>query len=75
MAQTTWKPGDTPRPVKHDSRNCFGVNYYASAAEADEAVQRARGVRAANGGWYHGTSVCRMTMGPDANGLFPVMVP
>jgi hypothetical protein len=54
-----------PTPVKHDSRICFGINYYASEAEADSAHRavRERG-DTYNGGFFHGLA-CGRDIGFD----------
>lgn len=57
---TKTKTLTVPTPVCHDSRTCFGINYYASVAEADLAHKavRERG-DTYNGGWFHGESCGR----------------
>jgi len=63
-----------PQPVKHSSRNSFGIDYYATEEEAEEAVRLAAGEVAVNGGWYDGQRTCR-DPGGDKPGLFAVIVP
>lgn len=54
------KPEPAPTPVKHDSRICFGIDYFTSASDADTyaAVVRKRG-DTYNGGFFHGMSCGR----------------
>ena len=49
-----------PKAVKSDSRNCFGINWFATEEEAIEydEIVRERG-DCYNGGWYHGMSCGR----------------
>jgi hypothetical protein len=44
-----------PKPVRSEGRICFGINWYATEAEALEAAKavRARG-DTYNGGFFHG---------------------
>lgn len=47
-------------PVKSDSRNCFGIEWFATKEEAvayDKEVRK-RG-DTYNGGWYHGAACGR----------------
>lgn len=48
-----------PKPVKYNSRICFGIAYFESEADAkvyaDDVVRRCVTY---NGGWFHGES-CR----------------
>lgn len=44
-----------PVPVKIDSRICFGINYYATEAEAQRAAELVRAAgHTYNGGYMHG---------------------
>lgn len=53
------KKAGTPNPyakaVKHDSRICFGIAYFATEEDADAyaAVVKEQGLTY-NGGWFHG---------------------
>jgi hypothetical protein len=49
-----------PVPVKTESRICFGIAYFKTEAEADEAARqvRQRG-ETYNGGFFHGMSCGR----------------
>jgi hypothetical protein len=53
---------ELPVPVKIDSRNCFGISYFASEADARAfaASVRAR-AETYNGGFYHGMQCGRDT--------------
>ena len=57
---TKTTPVTVPTPVCHDSRICFGINYYATEVDADAAHKavRARGDEY-NGGWFHGMACGR----------------
>lgn len=49
-------------PVKTSSRTCFGIDYYATEADADEAAQRVRERgEVVNGGLMHGEPCGRAT--------------
>ena len=51
-----------PVAVKIDSRICFSISYFASAADADAYSKIVRGQgRTYNGGYFHGMSCGRDT--------------
>lgn len=60
MATRTRKT--TPTPVKIDSRNCFGIAYFTTEADAEQyaAAVRVRG-DTYNGGYFDGMSCGRDT--------------
>ena len=68
-----------PTRVKHDSRICFGIDYYATEADANAAdkLVRKRG-DTYNGGFYHGLACGRDTsfdhVDPTLGPLFAVTV-
>lgn len=46
--------------VKHDSRICFGIDYYDDEAEAEaEGAKVTAAGETYNGGWYHGMACGR----------------
>lgn len=51
-----------PQPVKSESRNCFGLEWYSTEADADRVANyaRERG-ETVNGGFMHGMAVGRET--------------
>lgn len=52
-----------PKPVKVDSRTCFGISYYATEEDAERVgAYIAKRGDTYNGGWYHG-----MPCGRDAS--------
>jgi hypothetical protein len=51
-----------PDPVKFDSRNCFGICFYKTATEADDAAVIVRKLGLTyNGGFFHGMPCGRAT--------------
>jgi hypothetical protein len=61
-----------PKPVKIDSRICFGIMYFATEADAQKAHEyvRAKGFTY-NGGFFHGMP-CGRDPSFDHDGLFAV---
>jgi len=49
------RPTTIPTPVKTDSRNCFGIAFFTTKADAARYARhvRERG-HTYNGGWFHG---------------------
>lgn len=72
------KQASIPKPVYHDSRICFGINFFESESEANayaEIVQK-RG-DTYNGGYFHGMACGRepeRDMVMDGRKLFAVTV-
>ncbi len=49
-----------PKPVKTDSRICFGIKYFASEADADRYAEHVVATgQTYNGGFYHGMACGR----------------
>jgi hypothetical protein len=61
-----------PTPVRHESRICFGIDWYATEAEAMEADRLGREAgNTYNGGFYHGMA-CGRDKTWDKDGMFAV---
>ena len=67
---------ERPVPIATESRICFGIEWYATEAEAETAAKLKPGRK--NGGWYDGQSTGRdsgFDFDRDGVSYFAITVP